>query len=423
MKEGKKLLFLNFKFLPEQKKKVKEGLKEHNVVFHEIHHIREALYDYHIILIDLRLMNVKDWLMLHERRSEINQLLMSGGVIICHPSPMYQTRIPYEPNISSLELINKFTPILRVRGNYISKYSWLDFVSNLSFGNRSGDTIKPNEKSKYYKIFKEIFKEFELEWDTDFEIGSYYTIKEINHLAFNRINKSVASVIDYEGNGKVIFFPMCAERSPAFYINLINSSLRILEKPPEVSSVSQVPSWLSEVTVENERKVIELEKSVNERKENIFRIKQLLFETNSALVSSVKFVFELLGYKVKNVEKLGDQDIEISREEFRGIAEVKGLERCATLRDLRQLLDYRFTSETKLNKGIFVVNHFRNKKPNKRKSPYHEKCIEKSEKVGFCLMTSLQLFRIYNEIIAKQDNTKIDYIRRKIEKTVGLLDF
>lgn len=408
----KKILFLNVDFDRGKTEKIVERLKGYKCDFDYGLSTNKALYDYDILIVDLTTMFSVTYKNFATRKQEITQLLESGGVIICNPAVM---------KILSFGKEYQSTKFERILGT-ASNYSWLEFDTGISCGNKEGNTVIPNNISKYYSFFKELF-DFELKWNTDFSIEYHPRIKEHSILATNRAGRAVASVIDYEGGGKIVLFPFSKSREGEieFYVSLTNVGLKILGKTPDRKLISAKPEWVDDYIVGDEAEIKEQKKVIDEKEQEFLKVKQLLFESGKSLVDAVEFILKSMGYEVKNLEKLGEEDLEIKDNDLKAIAEVKGLEGQAKISNLKQLAYYVLgESDTK---GIFIINHFKDKKLKERGEPFHAEVIKKAGEYGFCLITTTQLFSIYNDIIFKGNKKKLEDIKEKIKGTGGLLDY
>ena len=152
------------------------------------------------------------------------------------------------------------------------------------------------------------------------------------------------------------------------------------------------------------------------------KVKQILYESGENLVNSIAMVLTKIGFKVEVKEREGYQDIEIEHKGFFGILEVKGKEGYANVDDLRQLLDFYINcqkeDESKKIKPIFIINHFRKKDIGERGEPFTAGALTLGTKNDFCLITTSDLFLIFNDFIAKK--IKIDDVI-EILNTNGLV--
>jgi hypothetical protein len=122
-----------------------------------------------------------------------------------------------------------------------------------------------------------------------------------------------------------------------------------------------------------------------------------------------------MGFDTNLKENEGRQDIEIKFNSFFAIIEAKGLEGYANNNALRQLLDYYVTaSENNPDvKGVFIVNHFRDKNPSERGQPFTEAALNLAKNNDFCLLTTIDLFKLYNLFLKHEMQTAqiIDIIK------------
>jgi hypothetical protein len=196
------------------------------------------------------------------------------------------------------------------------------------------------------------------------------------------------------------------------------------------------PQWIDkwnlqpELKLKNEMTALENEmntiiKKADEIKKNqewYESLKKVLYSQGKELSSSIYLILKEMGFVADLKEDEGRQDIEIKLNSFFAIVEAKGLKGYANNSDLRQLLDYYVTtSETYPEvKGIFIVNHFREKEPSERGMPYSQGAVTLAEHNDFCLLTTVDLFKMYDLLL--NSKITIKQIIDLFQTTKGLFD-
>lgn len=379
-----------------------------------------ALYDYDIII--LRPSFVEAYYLL---RKEVDSAMKSGKIIICFLEPLkkrfYTKKISY------------------------TNYDWSEMGTYLQscLTNNTGETIIPNKASRFHDNFKEIFNSFKFFWKADVQSDIPFLNGDVDILATNSGNFPVSFVLDYKeeyGNGKIIFIPQIMEKDRArlvgFYIALINSSLRILKpSKPKKTLSTPTPSWIEDYKIEGEAELLTTLNKIDLTRREFLEVKKLLYETGTLLVKPVSIVFEKLGYTTDTKEE-GLEDIKITFNEFRGLVEVKGLK---TSRDIDktkagtlvgQLTGHLIIHYPDVNhedvKLFLVVNYDLDKTPEEKRNfqnLFTDKAITIFESSEVCVLSTLQLFEIYNDIISGEKNEELkSVIRSKIEETNGILE-
>jgi hypothetical protein len=187
------------------------------------------------------------------------------------------------------------------------------------------------------------------------------------------------------------------------------------------------PKWVSNIYLPGEKaKITSLNKNYedfqkgSQEYEEFIKVKNILYLYGNELSIELCNMFEKIGISstLKEIQKR--QDIEILHGDFYGIIEVKGLLKHADVDDIRELLDWWITeSKTKPDvKGIFIVNHYRDKEPKLRVTPYTPHAIQLAENNKFCLMTTVDLFNIYCDFLIEKINS--ENIIRAIKNTSGI---
>lgn len=239
--------------------------------------------------------------------------------------------------------------------------------------------------------------------------------------------KCISSVIHY-GSGKLILLPIPEKMSIDLIRDLLDGIKNNYIKRDEPLEIK--PQWIekwdleAEIKLKNDINDITKEfKHINEKLEWYGTTKKILYAYGKELSNSIFLVFKEIGFDANLKEDEGRQDIELKFNSFFAIVEAKGLKGYANNTDLRQLLDYYVTtSENNPSvKGIFIINHFRDKNPSERGQPFSEGALELAKNNGFCLLTTIDLFKLYNKFL--KNEMQIEQIKEIMQNTKGLLSF
>lgn len=288
-----------------------------------------------------------------------------------------------------------------------NNYEWLPFMFDII--SKRGEEIEPE-----ITPFQKIFKKYSFEWLAHFK----YTESSDIILAKNLFDFPV-SLVRKKGKGMMIFLPIYGGQADVSK-NLLRDMIDIVKKniliKPGIKSIQ--PNWLEKYNLPDEKSLL---KEIEDAKKQIFEfniIKQILYETGEPLVDSLKFLFNKLGFQVTIKEMERIQDIELRHEKFFGIIEVKGKNKDANIKDIRQLLDWYIDvqgeDESKTVKPIFIMNHFREDEPKVRGEPFTQKALETGKKNDFCLVTTYYLFNMYQNFL--KGIITIDDIKKILNK-------
>jgi hypothetical protein len=241
-------------------------------------------------------------------------------------------------------------------------------------------------------------------------------------------NKKCISAIAQFQEGKIIALPSPYNESNILLRELIDGIKENILRPSK--SIIEQPPWIDELIVnipgaEKKRdSMIQTQNAlqkVREEYEKLIEAVKILYLSGTDLSFEVCKVFDRMGFTTRLKESHGRQDIEINHHSFSGVVEVKGLNKHATVDDVRQLLDW-WIEESKRNpnvKGIFVVNHYKSKSFELREKPYTLHAIQVGVNNKFCLMTTVDLFGMYCDFLSAKKS--MDSIVETLDKTTGLL--
>ena len=417
--KAKRVLFWNIT----NDKKLAPDITTHSKDFDVFFSPKYALYDYDIIIINLPNFNDSEITKLNlHYPTQIGKALIAGKIIFC---------------------------ILRQHSNRWGYYKWAPVGNTLQKNltvSEGGEVILTNKESKYYSLFESFFNSFKFKWNTDLRTTISLTDYDFDVLAFNNGNFPVSFVFEKKGykvgNGKIIFIPSIneekLEKIRGFYISLIGIG-RDLFKPSKTQKISLTPTpdWIEDCKIKNEDELRTKRTEIDTKLNEFSDIKKILYESGTYLVNPVSIVFEKLGYKTEKREKEGAEDIKITLNEFKGLIEVKGLKTKKSIDKTKagnfvgQLTGHLKENYPKANhediKLILVINYDLDKKPiNRRKfeTIFTEKALKILDSSEVCVLSTLQLFDIYNKMISKEDFEDLkNTIRDKIENTHGLLQW
>lgn len=348
-------------------------------------------------------------------------------------------KYPYPSNQEFFEYISGGGIVILFLGPSKS-YPWRNSTKFLAVSTTSGgETIVPNPKH----WLKNIFKKYRFVWHCFLKPGetlqnqqnlivltqlmrSNFQLESLENNAVFEIagttisGKCVSSVINY-GNGKLILLPLVALSETENLIrDLLDGIKNNYFKKKEIAELR--PTWIENWNFEPELKlkndidnITKKFKEISQELEYYKLTKKILYVYGKDLSYSIYSVFKQMGFDTNLKENEGRQDIEIKFNSFFAIIEAKGLKGYANNNALRQLLDYYVTaSENNPDvKGVFIVNHFRDKNPLERGQPFSEAALKLAKNNEFCLLTTIDLFKLYNLFLKNEMQTAqiIDIIK------------
>lgn len=230
----------------------------------------------------------------------------------------------------------------------------------------------------------------------------------------------------------------------AFLVDLFQNELPDIK--PDLFPYSNNLSWLDNelfslpyeseyigekirVTQEFEKNIESIDQKIQKNKIKYGCLHEILIENSNNLVNSVIKYLKWLGFlNIRNMdEETGslDEDIQVDLEDGLLVIEVKGIygtskdEECSQISKIR----YRRIKERGKPdvKALYIVNHQRNIPAHLRSNPpFRTNQIEDAENDDRGLLTTYQLFKLYNWI--KRDIITKEQAREQILQT-GLVDF
>lgn len=239
-------------------------------------------------------------------------------------------------------------------------------------------------------------------------------------LAENRVGDPISFVVSYN-SGYCFFIPRVKVEDEHKLISFLleNISSLIPEIKKEIpTEVTEIPEWIDEYTTDLERNLLKQKLEIDKKLGKTGKFKPLLYETGSSLKNLIIDALRELGIKVTKLPEECYADIEFPiSEELIGVCEVKGLQKNANIRHLRQLFQYFMEQrefENRNVKGIFIVNHFREEKPSERDDPLTKDAWELVKKYDFRVMTTVDLYNFVTQFVEKKV-TKEDFLRQFLD--------
>ncbi len=348
-----------------------------------------TIFDFDIVILNLPSLEFKEISELNKRKDEFIEFFKSGGVLV------------------SFLVGSKYTGV-----NF--EYNWCPISYKFSFVGKPGDSIK---LTKYAQEFTILFDKYKnnIKWLDAFK---YVDEKETRVLAENRAGHTISAIFNVE-KGKIIFLPKfelhMIENKLEYERTLINI-IKKLQKTFEIST--KRPEWLKNYKiVEEENLEVQIE-ALNNKKMSFELAKIILYDYGTNLPIAVAKIFQQFGFEVFYREEEGREDIEItdSESKFHAIVEVTGSSNQINVDKIRQLFDWysqKILENENIN-AILIANALREIDPMDRKEQYTEKAIQLAKNNNFILLTTLDIFKLYNQFLKKEINKK-DIISRLLK--------
>lgn len=172
-----------------------------------------------------------------------------------------------------------------------------------------------------------------------------------------------------------------------------------------ILQLQRKPSWLKNYNfLEKKNQLREIEK-LREEINKYEIIERLLYGTGKPLEQAVAFCLNLIGFEdTKLHDDEDDRDISFMYEEKNYLLEVQGTTKQGDKKKINQLRGWKETSvmrgfDIENTEGIFVVNHYRNINPDKRKDPLTDHAKKFLKLYHFKYFTTFFLFKIVKNFI------------------------
>jgi hypothetical protein len=363
-----------------------------------------------------------------KRRAEASDLLCKGGgIIVCRLCPRG------EP----VEVISQETVPTQV-----DRYSWLPslslvdrqhqltFPANSRFLARRGkDIVLENtgnpfedylrnfeEKAVYHAVYQDLLAT---------PVDHFATV-----LARNKVGDIVALEIPF-GEGRLVLLPSIENVSPSHEATVLIEAVSTAVLRPAFFAE---PDWLAAYPLPGEEALRDERLRLNDRKENltdkideissqleqVTRYKRLLYtQGRFSLLPAVADSFLTLGFEV---EKVG-QHLILRSDEGDATCVSEASEQ-ATIdlvpyRQLLRLVDRAHTEEGDATKGILVISGSRELDPKRRPTQFTPQVLRGCKSQGFCLLTTYELFKLVQKVLAKKDSSDTVELRRKLLECDG----
>lgn len=343
---------------------------------------------------------------MEEISREVLTLLHNGKTIVCLLEPVEKIFLRADSSRNYIEL-----------NNYHFLPEDLGLVGEIKSGESNNPkAIRHNTNSSFFKNFYGAYKS---------ELGylAYFNFPVKHERGAFLLNKSNSAVgyVTNASQGRVIFIPSIDYRKDVNkFISVVQSSINDLTNN---IIYTKEPAWLNsyELPTENEIKdeldkliqkqhsIVEKIGTTREKLEGINQYKKLLYEKGPLLEDIVLKSFRLFGFTAEN-RKLEDMehDLIFSSKEGKGIAEIEGKDkepiRIDKFDQLNRTVDEDFIHTDEYPQGILIGNPYRLIDPNLRDSPFTEKVLTIANKKSFGLLTTQQIFKAVEYILANPNN-------------------
>ena len=364
------------------------------------------------------------------RRAEAGDLLLKrGGLLIC------RLRTRGEP----LEIASAEGPPER-----LDRYSWLPSVSlvdrqhqfsfpaNGRFVSRHGTDVVFEESGSPFEDYLRRF-DGRLVYDAVYQdllstpIDRFATV-----LARNRVGDVLALEIPCD-EGRLVLVPSVAGVAPSQEAMAL---LEAVEKATLRPAFASTPDWLPAYTLPGEEELVDelaglrkrhaaLAAKIDEisgRLEDRTRIKRMLYTRGRfSLHPAAADAFRALGFDVEPAGEL----LDLRSDEGDALAGVAATERDAVgltpYRRLLRAVDRSVTEGEGGRKGILVVSGSRELDPKRRPTQFAPEVLRGCQAQGFCLMTTYQLLKLAQRVLAGAPDAERAGLRRLLLECDGEL--
>lgn len=231
----------------------------------------------------------------------------------------------------------------------------------------------------------------------------------------------------YSSKGSISFFPQVEDIAKGIDVILETVCEPIEETPPAwVSSISvgdeaKISQAIEEKNLEIEEKKVEIQ-ALEEQKGELDEYKKLLYASGFVLEEIVEKSFKFLGIEITSPAVKNKEDRLFIKEDASIPIEIRGKNSGLNEKDLNQLTS-RFVDkpESKVftTRGLFVLNHFRDIRPDKREEPFHFNIVEKAKPWQACLISTQTIFDL---VKAKLEGKEYDELDKILFNTIGIFN-
>jgi len=313
-----------------------------------------------------------------------------------------------------------------------SKVVSRDKYSNYSFkempikSNKYGKIINIIQGIKIISNFLNKFKdEFSysvvFEHPTHYEGGKYIKNENFIPLMTNG-DAEIISYLEFQKESVIFVFPQISDKNK--FLEILLSSV-LPELFPSIFPHNSKFAWVDnsdyvlpnqlqllsqkeELQEDYNRKLLAIEKAIEENYKQYSFLHDLITQTDSKLVKAVEVFFKWLGFEnIINVDetdpKLKEEDLRIELDDGLLVIEVKGIGGTSTDSECSQISKIRYRRAEERGKfdvfGLYIVNHQRYIPPKERTNPpFNDTQIKDavSDKRG--LLTTNDLYKLYGLI-------------------------
>jgi len=365
------------------------------------------------------------------RRDEINSLIGIGKnvyfVLGDDFSCFYNT---YEKSISGTGKNAKTTMIVKE----INIAKFLLCEDKIKFTNSEGKNIKIKQNTKLTNFFNKI--------KNLLYYKSYFKCKFYDPLITTSNDSNVvASLLKCGNSYKIIMPEMVKEdsydkRHQQNYLEDVDYVLNsIRELDDSLNTVSEIPAWIKNYVLSNEKSDVNAIKKIDEQIEELtfqktmfqskiddnFRYKKLLYATGNELEIAIRNLFSELGFGFLPT-RLNRSDLNLTYKDKHFVCEIKGLTKSAGEKNSNQLQKWEteFYEDYEIHpKQILIVNSFRDKPLEERvEDTFPNQMLDYAIKKEQCLITTTQLLCFY--LCWLENHNILDDVVDKIIKTNGI---
>lgn len=363
-----------------------------------------SLLDYDVLFVDLLSLDMRGAMdLLLECAHDLLDFFNGGGIAV-----VFSDRPKTHPSFFNWYGDKKYSKL--------QTYDWL--LSLFDVTDKTGKSVRFSSDHRIGKVLRDD----DFSWKCIFETDKPHVV-----LANNPSKKAVGLDIKVS-NGRLILIP--AYRDNSRRNKIARTVLDVLKRDYLGKKRIRIskPKWISQYQLPGEAEAARRLEEAKEAMAGFESAKGVLYLYDKELTEAIQILLEDMGYRAKNLEIEGKFDIEIRLGEARGVLEAKGLTKHANATHLRQLMDHYVLEREVANeknqeadiKGIFVVNHFREEHPDERGEPFTREAKNIGERFEFCLMTTVQLHRMYCDW--KSGKTNLDEIHNNIWEAKGVLE-
>ncbi len=367
-----------------------------------------SLRDFHVVVINLENIDFRanEWLF-KRLQEDAYEFIRDGGVLLLAEFKDFQVKKKAEA-----QKPGRGIPVAE------STISLLDWLANegVRVLKESGDRVYLDSRHPLAGRLNE--KDFV--WQAAFELPA--TASTFGH---NASQQSVAFDMPI-GKGRFIILPLIRQDA-ASRAEIVPALLRLLS----VRGVSEglratPPSWMSAYALPEEDEIRKRHAEAQAQLRTIDSVKALLYTDSRPLLDAVMTCLREFEFNAKDLEAQGKHDIEIILPNSLIVAEVTGTKGALTVRALRELIDHYYDVKSELEesdkslecKGIFFVNHYRDKDVKDRPIALTPEAKKSAEREQFAVIPTPALYFMYADWLAKRITKK--NIEEILLKTIGL---